>query len=137
MDMIRHCGLLALAAFVAVGPVIVPPASANQVDDCRQNGDLALKVQGCTALLGALDGVADDHPWAYAERANGVCWHGEADRAVADIWRWFDADPASIRRMQGKLAQLGFYTAEIDGGFSAELDDAVIAWADAGCPEAG
>lgn len=136
MRLIRPGGMLALALFAACVLFATPQANADQVGDCRQNADLARKVQGCTALLGALDGVVDDHPWAYAERANGVCWAGDADRAVADIWRWFDIDPASIRRMQGKLAQLGFFTAEIDGGFSAELDTAVIAWAAAGCPEA-
>lgn len=116
--------------------VAVQPASADQVADCRQGADLARKIQGCTGLLGALDGVIDSNSWAYAERANGACWSGDSDQAVADIWQWFDADPASIRRMQAKLAQLGYYGGEVDGGFSAALDDAVIAWADDGCPEA-
>ncbi len=126
----RATALALLAALAAA------PAHADPLDGCRQNQDLEQKVESCTGLLVVLDGVIGDHAWALAERANGHCWLGGSEAAVVDIWHWFSEDPASIRRMQAKLATLGFYAGEINGGFSAALDDAVIAWAEAGCPEA-
>ncbi|MEZ5667160.1 MAG: hypothetical protein R3F55_06965 [Alphaproteobacteria bacterium] len=124
-------------ALVAACLAQAPGAAAEPEADCRQNADLSAKLGGCTALLGVLDGIVlDGQAWAYAERANAACWAGQPDHAVRDIWAWFDADPASIRRMQAKLSALGLFAGEADGGFSAALDDAVIAWAGAGCPEA-
>jgi len=126
--------ILRAAAMLAIGLAAPMPAMADPVENCRQNADLALKIDSCTGLLMVLDGAISDHAWGLAERADGYCWLGEPEPAVVDIWTWFDEDPASIRRMQAKLQALGFYAGAIDSGFSAALDDAVVAWAEAGCP---
>lgn len=134
--MIRPNPVLVLCAGLAAAAVLAPaPALANQVEACWQTADLVLKVDACTGLIEGLDGEIGENAWALPQRANGLCWLNHTDRAVADVWRWFDEDRDAILRMQGKLAALGYFTAEIDGGYSAELDDAVIAWAEAGCPE--
>lgn len=121
---------LAVAAMLGSAPVL-----AHQVETCWQNRDPVQKVDACTGLIEGLDGEIGENAWALPQRANGHCWLGHTDLAVVDIWRWFDEDRTAIMRMQGKLTALGHFAAEIDGGYSAELDDAVIAWAEAGCPE--
>lgn len=127
-----RCATALLIGSIAV--TIPVEAMADPVASCRQSDDLTLKVDSCTGLLAPLDGVTGGNGWALAERADAYCRLGQPEQAVVDIWSWLDQDPASARRMQARLAMLGFYAGEDDGGFSAAFDDAVIAWIESGCP---
>jgi|HigsolmetaAR202D_1030399.scaffolds.fasta_scaffold45867_2 hypothetical protein len=130
-----RCSAVAVGIALLAAPLPMPVA-AEPDDACRQNEDLVRKQQACTGLLTVLDGTIGPNAWALVERANAWCWSGDAEQAVADIWAWFEEDRAAIRLMQEKLAVLGFYDGPANGGYSLALDNAVIAWAEAGCPEA-
>lgn len=125
-----------LAGLLALELVLPGTAWAQAEDACRQNRDLAAKVEACTGLLTALDGSIGPNAWALVERANGWCRSGDVEAAVEDIWAWFEHDRAAIGLMQAELAALGFYAGPISGSYATGLDAAVIAWTEAGCPEA-
>ncbi|MEM0987772.1 MAG: tetratricopeptide repeat protein [Pseudomonadota bacterium] len=84
----RSMGLI-----VAMALTWAAPAAADIADDCEQEDDLALRVQGCSAVIASGNWTGNNLAWAYNNRGYAYNETGDYDLALQDLATALELDP--------------------------------------------
>ena len=84
---------LSVIAVVALLAPIAQPASADMKDDCAQNRNPNLRIDGCTAVIRYGDFSGWNLAISYSNRGNAHYKLGEYRRAIEDYDQTLRIDP--------------------------------------------